>query len=65
VLYEFHKTVYLKFEVYDEDSVADELLGSCECTLSQILMAPGWNFFSGLVANGTYMGRLAVKADVV
>jgi Ca2+-dependent lipid-binding protein len=65
ILYEFHKPIYLKFEVLDEDNGGDEILGTCECMLSNILTAPKWEFSSVLVENGKHMGILHVSADVV
>ena len=40
VEYYFDKQQYLLFEVWDDDEENRELIGSCETTLSEIMVAP-------------------------
>lgn len=43
--YYFHKTTYLKFEVFDEDDDENhELIGFIETTLAAIMLAENWVF---------------------
>lgn len=64
--YYFHKPVYLKFDVFDEDSSGEhDLIGYIETTLAQILAAEDWVFNGVLLYQAKYRGNIQVKADFV
>ena len=53
------------FEIWDDDEVERELIGSCETTLSEIMVAPKMTIMATLVRNSRHHGTLKIKADPV
>ena len=66
--YYFEKEQWVKFEVYDVDSMSLEHIGNCETTLSRIMTSQRQTFIQDLTLPdkpGKARGKIIVRADSV